>query len=142
MAHCNKPNNDAEMRDLFIAKLNAVSRGDIDALHAINNKIFFARLDPSDPEYADKLARHEKHEREWRAEQKAKKVIEETDRPFCFEDSLNAIDDVIESAVETFERYPCPQHAADLLGLIECRTLLFAEHLETGIAPDEEEDGD
>ena len=141
MTHLNKNENHSSRRDLnalFIAKIKAVANGDLEALHDINNELFFARLDPADPEYEEKLARHEKDEREYRAERRAKKVIGKSGKPLSFWDSLSAIDEVIDHAVCIFERYPCPQHAADLLGLIECRDLLMDAHLDE-FSPEEEE---
>ena len=135
MAYTNKPKSRPGLCALYRAKIDAIIRQDIEALHEINNRIFYATLDPTDPEYAEKLARHKAYERELAAERKAKTVIEKTGKPFCFEDSLNAIEDAIESAVGSFERYPCPQHAADLLGLIECRSLLYESDAAADLGP-------
>ena len=142
MTHTNKNENLSgrpDLNALFLAKIKAVASGDLEALHDISNKIFFARLDPADPEYEEKLARHEKNEREYRAERWAQRVIGKSGKPLDFWDSLSAIDDAVDQAVDVFERYPCPQHAADLLGLIECRNLLMDAHMETDICPAEEE---
>ncbi len=142
MTHSKTAESRPDMRALYRARFDAVLHQDIEALHEIDNRIFYAKLDPADPEYTEKLARHKAYEREYAAERKAKMVIEKTGKPFCFGDSLNAIDDAIGSAVEIFEYYPCPQHAADLLGLIECRNLLYLSNEEVDLGPVLGEEGD
>ncbi len=141
MTHSSTPESRPDLRALYRAKFEAAIHQDMEALHEINNQIFYAKLDPADPDYEWKLAHHKAYERECAAERKAKKVIEKTGKPFCLDDSLIAIGDAINCAVEIFERYPCPKHAADLLGLIECRNLLYESEtaVDLGPAPGEDE---
>ena len=113
------------LRDLYRARMEAIRKGDLKALIKINDMIFFASLDPADPEYQEKLDWHVRNVRLRNAENSAKKVIEATGSPMAFDDKLIAINGAIDRALDAFEHIPCPKHAADLLGLIECWDLLF-----------------
>ena len=113
------------VRDLYQARMDAIRKGDLKALMKLNDMIFFASLDPADPEYQEKLEWHTRNVRLRNAENKAKEVIEATGSPMTFDDKLIAINGAIDKALDAFEHIPCAKHAADLLGLIECWDLLF-----------------
>ena len=120
-----KHSNRSSERDLFVEKLDAMRRGDLEALHVINDRITLSKLDPADPEYESKLEWHRRNVHLRKAEAKAKKVIEATGKPLNFDDKVVAVDVAIDQAVEAFDRIPCPKHAANLLGLIACWEMLY-----------------
>ena len=141
----NKGNTGAPERDLsnlYLAKMEAIRNGDLDALHVINDRIFLARLDPADPEYESRLEWHRRNVHLRKAEAKAKKVIAATGKPLSFDDKVVAIDEAIDQAVDAFDRAPCPKHAASLLGLIDCWSMLYDANTTESEEPVLGEDGE
>ena len=134
------PKRRRNLQALYNARLEALKRGDVKALQAIEDKIFYAKLNPADPDYERKVALHKKHMRIQNATNRANEVIAATKEPLTFSDSFFAINDAIDKAVATFERVPCPKHAADLLGLINCRNLLLESDIEEIDEAPEEDD--
>ncbi len=130
------------LNSLFSAQVEAMKKGDFKTVFDINDKMFYAKLDPNDPDYAEKVRQHHKSVRERNAMLQAQKVINATGQSLCFEDHLAAINDAIDRAVESFEHTPCPKHAADLLGLHECRYLLLEANTEEVDESDPEEEDD
>ena len=122
--------NDKQAREnlltrLFGEKMEAIRKGDLEKLREIEERMFYAGLDFNDPDYAEKVAAHQRNRRIRDAGRRAEQVMEATGEAMSFTDRLNAINEVVDRAVESFEQMPCPKCAADLLGLIACRDLLL-----------------
>ena len=113
------------LKELYAARIDAMSKGDIGKMWAVDDMIFYARLDPADPDREEKVLRHRKGMRRQKALYQAQKVIDVTGKPLNFDDKYTAIIEAMDAAVERFEQAPCPKHAADLLGLEECLNLLL-----------------
>ena len=113
------------LKELLEAKIDAIRKGDIGKAWAIDDMLFYSRLDPADPDRKEKVLRHRKDMRMRKALYQAQKVIDVTGKPLNFDDKYIAINEAIDAAVERFEDAPCPKHAADLLGLEECLNLLL-----------------
>ena len=112
------------LKKLLEARIDAFRKGDIVKLWAIEDMLFYARLDPDDPDREEKVLSHKKAMHQQKVLWQAQKTIDVTGKPLNFNDKFIAISEAIDAAVERFEETPCPKHAADLLGLEECRSLL------------------
>ena len=135
-----------EIKDMILSilcrdKVDSLKKGDFKAFQEASELISFVKLDPADPEYKQKLRAIYSRLRFRKLVTRAEEVIQRTGKPIGFEDARTAISDAIDAAAERFERTPCPKHAADLLGLIDCRNCLIdANTEETDETETEEED--
>ena len=116
---------DALLALIFGEKPEAIRKGDLETLREIEDRFFYASLDPDSPDYEEKVADHKRRRHIRDAARLAEKVIESTGEAMSFIDKLNAINDAVDRAVESFDQISCPKHAADLLGLIACQDLLL-----------------
>ena len=131
-----------ETRKLYEQKIEAVREGNLEAEWAIDDKLFYAQLDPDDPNYEYEVREHQKDIRLRNGMMHALAVLQANGQPLTEADIFFAIDEAVDAALKRFEHIACPKHAADLLGLVKCQSLFVQSQEKSGEEASAEEDDD